>query len=705
MDEHQILSACPHDCPDTCAMLTTVKGGRVVSVRGNPEHPFTRGGLCVKVKNFEERVYHPDRVLTPLRRTGTKGRGEFERISWDAALAEIRDRLQATIGRHGPQAIMPCSYLGQEGMLNGLACGDAFFNRLGATIAERTFCASGAGAAHQMVLGMSPGLDPESFAQARFIVLWGCNVIGNMLHHWPFIADARRKGAKVVVIDPLRSRTAASADWHIPIRPGTDAALVFGMIYVMIEEGLLDRGYIEEHTLGFDELAERAKSFPPDRVEAITSVPQQNIRRLAREFATSQPAAIRVGVAMERSAGGGDAIRAILALPALVGAWRHVGGGVMTSSTRAFPRKMVSRPDLVPPGTRVVNLLQLGRALTGRLALDPPIEALFVYNCNPMIAAPEQAYVAAGLAREDLFTVVSEQFLTDTALYADIVLPAATQLEQVDLMYSWGHFYLTLNERAIDPLGEAVSNTELFRRLAAVMGFNEPYFSRSDEELIQATMDWTAPAVDGVTIEGLRKTGYVRLNVGSPASRAPHANGAFLTPSGKCEIKSSLAGAGNFVVPGFRQGHLAAQDGTPVAGVPDYIPPRESPLARSGPAPRHPLSLISPKSFAFLNSSYANLPVQRHAAGAQCAMLHPDDARPRGIGSGDIVTVFNDRGRLDCKARVTTDVMPGVVAIPSGHWRGDSASNASVNVLAGAQFGNLGRSPTFSDVAVEVNLA
>jgi anaerobic selenocysteine-containing dehydrogenase len=687
-------------------MLTTVRDGRVVSVRGNPEHPFTRGGLCVKVKNFEERVYHPDRVLTPLRRAGAKGRGEFERVSWEGALAEIKQRFHAIIDRHGPQAILPCSYLGHEGMLNGLGCGDAFFNRLGASIGERTFCASGIGAAYQMVLGMSPGLDPESFAHARFILLWGCNIIGNMLHHWPFIAEAQRKGAKVVVIDPLRSRTAAAADWHIPIRPGTDAALVLGMIQVMGEEGLLDRDYIERHTIGFDELAARAEDFPPDRVAAITGVPQEDIRELARDYAKAQPSAIRIGVAVERSAGGGDAVRAILSLPALVGAWRDVGGGVMASPARAFPRKMLSRPDLIAPGTRVVNLLQLGRALTGRLALDPPVDALFVYNCNPIIACPEEARVVEGLAREDLFTVVSEHFLTDTALYADLVLPATTQLEQIDLMFSWGHFYLTWNEPAIAPLGEAVSNTELFRRLAAIMGFDDdPRFRLSDEELIRETLDWSSPVLKGITFEELRERGYARLNIGLPGERTPHANGDFLTPSGKCELKSSLAGSGSFVVPPFRQGHLADQAGTPVADVPDYVPPRESPLTGARDAARYPLSLITPKSQAFLNSGYANLSVQRHAAGPQCAMLHPDDAVARGIVNGEMVTVFNDRGRLICKAKITADVMPGLVAIPSGYWRSGSRSGTSVNVLASAEHGNIGRSPTFSDVAVEVSLA
>ena len=706
MAERSFLSACPHDCPDTCAMLTTVRDGRVMSVRGNPNHPFTRGGLCVKVKNYEERVYSPDRVLRPLRRTGSKGHGEFEPISWDAALTEIRDRFKAIIARRGSQAIMPCSWLGTEGLLNGNHSGDAFFNRLGATIAERTLCAAGVGAAYTMVLGMSPGLDPESFAHARFILLWGCNVISTALHHWPFIADAQRKGATIVVIDPLRSRTAAAADWHIPIRPGTDAALALGIVHVIIKNDLVDHDYVERHTLGFTELAERAKDFLPARVAAITGVSEQDIEKLARAYATTQPAAIRGGVALERCAGGGDAVRAISSLPALIGAWRHVGGGIMMSPGRAFPiaRNIIARPDLIPAGTRVVNVLELGRALTGRLNLDPPIEALFVYNSNPLISAPESGLIVEGLAREDLFTVVSEQFLTDTALYADMVLPAATQLEQIDLMFSWGHFYLTWNEQVIQPLGEAVSNTELFRRLASAMGFNDDCFRRTDEEKIQEVLDWGAPAVSGISIADLRKNGFARLNLGSADTRVPHANGEFLTPSGKCEFKSSLAPRGSFVMPNCRQGQMQEQPGTPVADVPDYVPPRESPLGAMETG-RHQLALLTPKSHAFLNSSFANMAVQRYAAGEQCAMIHPDDASARGICNDAMVTVFNERGRLTCKAKLTTDIIRGAVAIYSGYWRGDSRDKAAVNVLAGAAMANIGRAPTFSDVAVDVALA
>jgi anaerobic selenocysteine-containing dehydrogenase len=424
-----VRAACPHDCPDTCAMLVTVEDGRAVAVRGDPDHPFTRGGLCVKVNNYERRVYSQDRVLYPLQRTGPKGSGQFERITWDAALAAIRDRWSAIIDQHGPTAILPYSYLGTEGILNGLNVGDPFFNKLGATISERTFCDSGSCTAYFMTIGPSPGMDPESFKHSKYIILWACNTISTNLHHWPFIAEAQRNGAKLVVIDPVRTRTARQADWHIAIRPGTDAALALGMMHVIIAEGLVDHGYVADYTVGFDELSERVRDYTPDAVAAVTGIPADDIRRLAREYATTQPSVIRIGVAIERNAGGGQTVRATACLPALVGAWRRIGGGMLQLPIWAFPVNWggLMRPDLITPGTRVLNQWRLGAALTGEEALDPPIRSLVVYNANPAIVAPEQDKVVRGLAREDLFTVVSEQFLTDTARYADIVLPATTQ--------------------------------------------------------------------------------------------------------------------------------------------------------------------------------------------------------------------------------------------------------------------------------------
>lgn len=538
MTEKQVFGACPHDCPDTCSMITTVKDGRATEVRGNPDHPFTKGGLCVKVNNYQDRVYSTDRVLYPLRRTGAKGAGEFERISWDQALDDIKRRWTAIIDQDGPNAILPYSYLGTEGILNGLNAGDAFFNKMGASVSERTFCDSAAISAFFMTCGPTAAIDPESFVHSKYIILWAINTISTNLHHWPFIAEAQKKGAKVVVIDPMATRTAKQADWHIALRPGTDAALALGMINIIIDEDLVDHDYVTNYTVGYDELKERAADFPPEKVAEITGVSADDIRTLAREFATTQPSVIRMGVAIERHAGGGNAVRAMSCLPALVGSWRQCGGGIMHMPIWAFPIKWddLSRPDWIPEGTPVINQWRLGSALTGEL--ETKLQSLFVYNSNPVVVAPEQEKLLKGLERENLFTVVSEHFITDTARYADIVLPATTQLEQFDLMFSWGHLYLTLNQPAIAPLGEAVPNTEMFRRLAHSMGFNDPYFKRSDEEMAQDALDWSNPVLEEIDLTSLGRTGYARLKVGSPEDFVPHREGNFPTPSGKVEFKS-----------------------------------------------------------------------------------------------------------------------------------------------------------------------
>ncbi|TXL76669.1 molybdopterin oxidoreductase family protein [Vineibacter terrae] len=704
MSEHKIFSACPHDCPDTCAMITTVRDGKAIEVRGNPDHPFTRGGLCVKVNDYQNRVYSTDRVLHPLKRIGRKGAGQFQRITWDEALGEIKSRWSAIIDRHGPAAILPYSYLGTEGILNGLNAGDAFFNKLGATISERTFCDSGAITAFFMSCGPTAAVDPESFVHSKYIVLWAINTISNNLHHWPFIAEAQARGAKVVVVDPVATRTAKKADWHIRIRPGTDAALALGMMNVIIAEGLVDRDYVEKHTVGFDELEERAAQFPPDKVAAITGVAADDVRRLAREFATTQPSVIRMGVAIERSAGGGNTVRALSCLPALVGSWRHCGGGILHMPIWAFPVNWdaVSRPDWIRPGTPVVNQWRLGQALMGELPLTTPIQSLFVFNSNPMVVIAEQEKLERGLAREDLFTVVSEQFLTDTALYADIVLPATTQLEQFDLMFSWGHLYLTLNEPAIAPLGEAVSNTELFRRLARTMGFNDTYWQRSDEEMVTAALDWNNPVLAGIDLPALRRTGYARLNVGTPDTFVPHREGNFPTPSGKCEFKSSIAAGGNMVLPLFRQGYAGDQSGEAVDPLPNYIPPNESPATSPALAARYRLNMLSPKSHAFLNSSYGNMPLQQHHAGTQKVVINPQDAAARGIAGGDMVRVFNDRGAFEAVAEISGDAMAGVVVAPMGYWPRDSRTRRTVNAINPPAFADYGNAPTFSDTLVEV---
>ena len=699
-----VIGACPQDCPDTCSMIVSKDNGKVISVRGNPDQPFTRGRLCVKVNNYQDRVNSPDRILYPMRRTGPKGSSLFERISWQDALEEITTRWKDIAATSGPNAILPYSYLGTQGILNGLTVGDAFFNKLGATISERTFCDSGACTAYTMTIGDTAGVDPESFVHSRYIVLWASNTLTTNSHHWPFIEEARKRGAKVIVIDPYRSRTARLADVHVPIAPGTDGALALGIIHILFRDGLTDADYISRYTVGADELAERAMEYTPEMVGAITDLSPELIVELAHGIATSQPSVIRIGVAVERQSGGGQAVRAISCIPALVGSWRRPGGGLLQLPLWAFPVNWGAfiRPDFIGSAPRVLNQWKLGEALTGDMALDPPIRSLMVYNANPMAMAPEQGRIAQGLSREDLFTVVSEHFLTDTARYADIVLPATTQVEQEDIMFSWGHLYLSYNNRAIDPMGEAVSNTELFRRLAKAMGFDDPCFSRTDEEQIAEAMLWDAPQMAGITIERLKRDGFARLNLPSADDYAPHAQGNFATPSGKCEFKASMAAEGNFVLGLFRQGYDGQQSGEPIDPLPHFIAPQESPVTNPALAARYPLNLITPKNHAFLSSSFGNLPHQRRHAGDQPVVLHPTDAAKYGITAGERVRVHNDRGAFEAIAQVTDDIRQGVVVAPAGHWASLNSGGATVHAVTSSRYADMGGAPTFSDILVAV---
>jgi anaerobic selenocysteine-containing dehydrogenase len=697
----QTLGACPHDCPDTCSMVVTVEDGRVTKVRGNPDHPFTRGGLCVKVTDYPNHLYAAERVTTPLRRVGAKGEGRFEPITWDEALDEIAGRFESVIAEHGPEAILPYSYLGNMGILNGLTVGDRFFNAIGASVSERTFCDGGGISAYLMTVGPTAAVDPESLVHSRYIVVWACNVLSNNLHLWPFIEEAQRRGAKVVCIDPVRHRTAQKADWHLPIRPGTDAALALAMMHVIVGEGLHDEEYVTNHVAGFDELVEHVQKYTPEWAEGETGIAADDIRTLATEYATTQPSMIRVGVALERSTGGGNAARAVFSLPALVGAWRHVGGGVLQMPIWAFPVRWDVLQGAHPAAdtVRIVNQWQLGRALAGDLD-GPPVAALFVYNSNPAVVTSAQAEVLAGLARDDLFVVVSDHFVTDTARYADIVLPAAMAMEEEDLMFSWGHLYLTYNPRMVEPAGDAVPNTELFRRLARRMGVDDPWFGLSDEEQLVEALDWSAPQMAGITLDRLRRDGWARLAVPPPDDYAPHRDGGFPTPSGKVEIAASMAAGGNFVAPLFRQGIPGNQDGSPVDLLPTYHPPQEI-----GMDPRHPLALVSPKAHAFLNSQYGNMPRQLGRQGEQSCRMSAVDAAARGITDGSPVRVFNDRGELTAVARITDEVAPGVVLMPVGHWPSLSAGALAVNALNSTRYADIGRAPTFSDTAVEVEPA
>ncbi len=696
---------CPHDCPDTCSMVFEVEDGKLVGVRGNPEHPMTRGGLCVKLRDYEKRHYHPERLLYPMRRTGPKGSASFERISWEEALDAIENRWRAIIDQYGAQAIAPYSYLGHQGLVHGLNGGDAFFNRLGATVMERTFCGEGSATAWLMTYGPSGGLDPESFRHARYIVIWACNSVSTNLHHWHIVKDAQKSGAKVVVIDAYASRTAKEADWHIAPRPGTDGALAMALINVLCAEGLVDRDYVDNYTVGFDELAERAADRTPEWAADITGVPAEEIRRLAREYAATQPAAMRIGVALERHHGGGQTIRAVCCLPALTGAWRHVGGGILAMPVWEHPYdfQAICRPDWIPSGTRVVNNLQLGRLLTGEIPLDPPIKSLMCWNSNPVTQAPEGDGIVAGLEREDLFLVVAEHFVTDVAAYADILLPASMGAEMEDIILSWGHNYLTYNAKCVESPGEAVPNREIFRRLAARMGFDEPEFQWSDAECLEHFVDWASPACAGFDLTHLREHGFARLALGGADERAPHREGAFPTPSGKCEFKSSIAAGGNFVAPPFRQMYEHLQGAEPLDALPDYVPSRESPASNPALARRFPLNIVSPKSHGFLNSCYANMTQKIRGQGEQFVMVSPADAAARGITEGDVVRVFNDRGAFEAVAQITGDVNPGVVVATLGYWR--QLNRGTVNVVSSAEFANMGHAPSFSDNLVEVQKA
>lgn len=702
-DIKEFYGGCPHDCPDTCSMLFKVKDGQLLSVRGNPDHPMTNGGLCVKLKDYEKRHYHENRLLYPMRRTGPKGAKQFERITWEEALDEIVTRWRSIMDEYGPEAIIPYSYLGNQGLVHGLNGGDAFFNRLGATVCERTFCGEGSCTAWLLTLGPTGGLDPESYIHSKYIVIWACNSVSTNLHHWAIVKEAKKKGAKVVVIDAYRSRTAKEADWHLCPKPGTDGALAMAVINTLISEDLVDHDYIESYTHGFAELKERASPRTADWAAEITGIPAEDIRQLARELAASQPAAIRIGVALERHHGGGQTIRAVSAIPALTGAWRHVGGGITQFPVWEHPYKfdVICRPDLIPEGTQVVNNLQIGRALLGELDLKTPLKSMMCWNSNPVTQAPETDKIVEGLKREDLFLVSAEHFISDTASYADILLPAAMGAEMEDMILSWGHLYLTYNTKCADAPGEAIPNNEIFRQLAARLGFEEENFKWSDSECLEHYVDWEAPACEGIDLAYMRQHGFARLKVGTPDDRCPHKEGNFPTPNGKCNFL--VEGAVNFVAGPFRQMYEGYQPGEPLDPLPDYTPPRESPATNPLLAEKFPLNIVSPKSHGFLNSCYANMEEKIKGQGEQFVLINAADAEPRGIRHGDRVEVANSRGAFRAEARLSEDVNPGIVVATLGYWR--QLNHGTVNSISSAEFTDMGHAPSFSDNLVEVRRA
>ena len=658
-------------------MLVTVEDGQATRLRGDPDHPITRGFLCAKVTRYLEREYSPDRLLYPQRRIGTKGDPRFERITWDAALDEIASRLESVSRQFGPEAILPYSYGGTMGLLNGSGMDRRFFHRLGASRLDRTICSAAGGAALTASLGNRYATEPEQFQHSKLILAWGANILGTNVHLWPFIVEARRNGAKFYVIDPHLNRTGKLADKHFSINPGSDSALAFAMMHVLIAEKLYDADYVSRYTTGFEELREQVKAYPPQRAAALTGIAAEEIVTLAREYATTRPAVIRLNYGVQRSERGGLAVHAISLLPALTGSWREVGGGFQLSTSHAYRlnREALERADLQqlsPLGrpSRLINMSKLGSALDP--STDPPVKALVVYNSNPASVAPDQNSVLRGLRREDLFTVVLEQTQTDTADYADIVLPATTFLEHTDLYYAYGHHYLQLARPALPAPGEAKPNVQVFRELALRMGFQDACFRDSEDDMIRTLLDSDHPFVKGITIEELDRDRSVRLKVaknGDPF--LPFAEGSFATPSGRCELR-----------------------------VPDYTPPEESRHGSASLVAKYPLELISPKNDDSMNSTFGNRPdTDRQTA---TLALHTTDAAERGIVNGDAVRVFNDRGACLLIAKVNGDVSRGVVAAPSVRQIKRAAGGRNVNALVSERLTDMGGGPTFYSCLVQV---
>jgi len=685
-DRHVVRGACPHDCPDTCALLTTVENGRAIEVRGAPDHPATAGVLCTKVARYLDRTYSDQRLLHPMKRVGKKGEGRFARISWDEALETIATRF-AEIARSadGPQAIVPYSYAGTMGLLQGSSMDRRFFHRLGASLLDRTICASAGKAGWGAAIGASVGMDVEQFENSRLIVIWGSNAVTSNLHFWTRAQEAKRRGAKLIAIDPYRSVTAEKCHEHIALLPGTDGALALGVMHVLIAEELLDRDYIDRYTLGFTELAARAAEWSPQRVAQTCGIEAAQVTGLARDLGTIKPAAIRVNYGMQRVRGGGNAVRAIACLPALVGAWRHPAGGALLSSSGTFPvdQAALERPDLIAGAPRTINMSAIGDALLD--AADPPIKAIYVYNSNPVAVAPESSKVRRGFARDDLFVVVHEIFQTDTADFADILLPATTQLEQTDVHLSYGHLYAVANNPAIAPLGEALPNTEVFRRLAARMGFSEPCFADSDDAMARQAWRRTDPRAADLDWDALKKDGWRRLAL--PAIHAPFAQGNYPTASGKCEFWS------------------ATQQALGEDPLPAYLPPRESAASNPDLAKTYPLAFISPPARNFLNSSFANLPQFVAEEKTPKLDLHPLDAAARGLHEGDVVRIRNDRGSFTAALRVTDRARPGVAVAPSIWWQKLAPDGRNANAVTSQALTDMGRAATFYDCLVEVERA
>jgi anaerobic selenocysteine-containing dehydrogenase len=682
-DVRQIRGACPLDCPDTCSWIVTVKNGEPVALRGDPAHPYTRGSLCNKVENYLAYARSSDRLLYPMLRTGPKGSGEFTRISWDEALDRIATEFCDVIARHSAEAIWPCVGSGSMGLMQGIyGAGERLWNVLGTSRSMYTLCTIAGGFGTGYTLGNNRvGMDPETFRLARLVVLWGANVLSTHPHLWRLLLEARKNGASIVSIDPIRTRTAAASDWHLAPVPGTDAALALGLLHVVLLEGKEDRQFIGERTVGWEAFRERILASPPSRVAEITGLPRESIVDLGKRLAETRPTAIRIGIGLQRHGGGGMAVRTITCIPGVTGDWKYPGGGVFYDTRGFFGLHWdaLSRDDLRSRQTRTLDVKRLGDELLE--TSNPPVNVLFAYACNPAASVPNQMKVLRGLGRNDLFTVVVEHFLTDTARYADIVLPATMQIEHHDLLISYGHLYLAWNEPAVPPPGECLPATEMFRRLARTMGLDTPALYESDDTIARQLLDSGHPSLAGITFEELKARGWIRLNYPHPF--VPFAD-AFPTASGKLEFVSDrMAQAGLDPVAGYTPSHESSQ--------------RDTTLARG-----YPLALITPANHYFLNSIFANVPRQRQRSGAATLLIHPDDAAPRQIATGDEVRVANARGAFFAVADVSDHIRPGVVASTKGRWPGFSKEGATINATVDERDSDMGGGAVYHDNRVRV---
>ncbi|RZT07984.1 Anaerobic selenocysteine-containing dehydrogenase [Duganella sp. CF402] len=687
MTTTQVRAACPLDCPDTCALLVTVEDGVATAVKGDPDHPTTAGVLCTKVSRYTERTYHEDRLLHPLKRVGKKGEGKFERISWEEALDTIAARLKP-IAERAPEAILPYSYCGTMGLIQGESMSSRFFNKIGASLLDRTICATAGFTGYKYTVGGSIGTDMEQFQNAKLLIIWGGNPIASNLHFWMRAQEAKRNGAKLIAIDPYRSLTAEKCHQHIALLPGTDAALALGLMHVLIKEDLLDHDYIANYTLGFEQLKQRVSEWTPERVAQTCGITVDEVVDLARLYGgmakAGEPVAIRTNYGVQRVRGGGMAVRNMACLPALVGAWRHAAGGIQLSSSGSFPtnKPKLQRTDLLKKLPRTINMTTIGDDLLRPASPEfgPKVEAVIVYNSNPLAIAPDSDKVMRGFLREDLFTVVLEHFQTDTADYADIVLPATTQLEHIDAHTAYGHLYMMANNAAIAPMGEAKANTEIFRLLAAKMGFDDDCFKESDDELAAQAFNAQDVRAIGFDWDALKQKGWQKLNMPD----APFAQGGFPTPSGKCEFYSAQM----------------EKDG--LDPLPAYIAPYESAASNPELAKRYPLAMISPPARNFLNSTFVNVKSLRSTEGEPHLDIHPDDSASRGIADGDMVRIFNDRGSFIAKARVTDKARAGLVVGLSVWWKKLAKDGKNANEVTSQQLTDMGRAPTFYDTLVQV---